>query len=1038
MKRIALLITLAVLLPVAVQAQGTLTVSNGSVTLAAGGRLHTTLDLTVTGALYVADGTVVLNGNGPQHLTPGLGQVIHNLSVNKPDGDFVLLGPLDVTGLLNLSSGDLDLNGYAIDLGATGTLAETPDHVVKGVGGTISATRTLDGPASDNVAGLGVEITTAANLGATVITRGHAVQTGQGNPGVARYVDINPAHNTGLDATLVFHYNDDELNGLDEALIVLFRSDDDGATWTQAGGAVDADANTITLSGIEAFSRWTAAEQGAFVPPEIIVTKVAVLLVDHDSDGQADPGDTIQYTVVIVNDGGDASDVVFSDSPGAHTSLVDGSVNPSMGTVSSGNDDGDTSVAINVGALGGNGASATITFDVVIDTPLPAGVEEVCNQGAVSGTGFDEVATNDPATDDDADPTCVPVEAAPVILATKVDALHLDHNENGLFNRGDQIRYTIEITNIGNQHAAEVVFVDTPPLKTTLNVGSVTSSQGIITSGNTSDDATVAVALGLLLAGGDALTITFVVTIDDPVTEGVEVFANQGSVSGSNVAEVVTDDPDTPAADDPTVSVLDTTPTLDPLAHDFGTVPLGQSEAQSSVLTNEGSSTLTITALTLTGAHPGQYALTGSSAATLAPGQSTTIEVSFLPTIAPLAPLEATLEIVTDHPTASPFQVSLTGQAIPALPHAFALLAEKKIKFDEQTDSEGAIHANDKVEFKKGKGNGNTTGSIHTGDVTASHSVKIEDGHTISGNVTAPRVDLKPNAVVTGTVTEASVDPVTLPSLSFSAGGSDVTVPRAGSQPLAPGSYGKVEEDATLLLESGAYFFESLEVKKRAILSVDVTGGVASVNVTGKLKFDKDAEVEITPLGEAGSAYLRFNSLHNKKIEFKDRARILGSFIAPAGKITLSKEVFFKGSICAAEIEVAQETTLRWHDRLDGTAAPLASVKGQEAGVEALEAQAIEEAQATQEVPADYVLSSNYPNPFNPTTTIAFALPEAVDVRIVVYDVTGREVARLVDGRLGAGTHQVSFDATGLASGVYLYRIQAGRFTKVQHMVLAK
>ena len=89
-------------------------------------------------------------------------------------------------------------------------------------------------------------------------------------------------------------------------------------------------------------------------------------------------------------------------------------------------------------------------------------------------------------------------------------------------------------------------------------------------------------------------------------------------------------------------------------------------------------------------------------------------------------------------------------------------------------------------------------------------------------------------------------------------------------------------------------------------------------------------------------------------------------------------------------------------------------------------------------LPETYALSQNYPNPFNPTTTIAFALPEAVDVRIVVYDVTGREVARLVDGRLGAGTHQVSFDATGLASGVYLYRIQAGRFTKVQHMVLAK
>jgi hypothetical protein len=102
---------------------------------------------------------------------------------------------------------------------------------------------------------------------------------------------------------------------------------------------------------------------------------------------------------------------------------------------------------------------------------------------------------------------------------------------------------------------------------------------------------------------------------------------------------------------------------------------------------------------------------------------------------------------------------------------------------------------------------------------------------------------------------------------------------------------------------------------------------------------------------------------------------------------------------------------------------------------EAPEAEAVQE---VEEVPNDFALAPNYPNPFNPTTTIEFALPEAVEVSLRVYDVTGRVVARLVEGPMGAGTHRVTFDASALPSGVYLYRIQAGRFTKVQRMILVK
>ncbi|MFQ5571394.1 MAG: T9SS type A sorting domain-containing protein, partial [Rhodothermales bacterium] len=93
---------------------------------------------------------------------------------------------------------------------------------------------------------------------------------------------------------------------------------------------------------------------------------------------------------------------------------------------------------------------------------------------------------------------------------------------------------------------------------------------------------------------------------------------------------------------------------------------------------------------------------------------------------------------------------------------------------------------------------------------------------------------------------------------------------------------------------------------------------------------------------------------------------------------------------------------------------------------------------APEEIPATYRLEQNYPNPFNPTTDITFDLPEAVHVLLEVYDVTGRRVARLVDTQMPAGQHRVTFDAARLPSGVYLYRLTAGSFSRSHHMVLTK
>jgi len=90
------------------------------------------------------------------------------------------------------------------------------------------------------------------------------------------------------------------------------------------------------------------------------------------------------------------------------------------------------------------------------------------------------------------------------------------------------------------------------------------------------------------------------------------------------------------------------------------------------------------------------------------------------------------------------------------------------------------------------------------------------------------------------------------------------------------------------------------------------------------------------------------------------------------------------------------------------------------------------------EIPQSFSLKQNYPNPFNPTTTIAFDVPEERHVRVAVYNSLGAEVAVLVDEVLAAGRYTRTFDATGLPSGTYVYRLMAGDYVQTERMTLSK
>jgi hypothetical protein len=88
--------------------------------------------------------------------------------------------------------------------------------------------------------------------------------------------------------------------------------------------------------------------------------------------------------------------------------------------------------------------------------------------------------------------------------------------------------------------------------------------------------------------------------------------------------------------------------------------------------------------------------------------------------------------------------------------------------------------------------------------------------------------------------------------------------------------------------------------------------------------------------------------------------------------------------------------------------------------------------------PESYELSQNFPNPFNPQTDIIFRLKEEGRVTIAVYDVLGREVARVIDEKMKVGSHRVTFDGRNLPTGMYLYSMKAGEYHQIKKMALIK
>jgi hypothetical protein len=189
-----------------------------------------------------------------------------NLTVNKASNDLELtLGSnINVSGNLDLSMGDLNIGTFNIDLGTTGTLVnESVDNRLFGTSGTVTAERVLNNIVENNIAGLGVELTSSANMGMTTVTRGHQQRVFNAGFGIDRYYEIHPSNNASLNATMSFNYFEDELatsmGSIVETELDLWRFD--GAYWNVQWATLDAANNKLVKSGIPEFSTWTAGSR---------------------------------------------------------------------------------------------------------------------------------------------------------------------------------------------------------------------------------------------------------------------------------------------------------------------------------------------------------------------------------------------------------------------------------------------------------------------------------------------------------------------------------------------------------------------------------------------------------------------------------------------------------------------------------------------------------------------------------------------------------------------------------------------------------
>lgn len=216
------------------------------------------------------------------------------------------------------------------------------------------------------------------------------------------------------------------------------------------------------------------------------------------------------------------------------------------------------------------------------------------------------------------------------------------------------------------------------------------------------------------------------------------------------------------------------------------------------------------------------------------------------------------------------------------------------------------------------------------------------------------------------------------------------------------------------------------------IRSTALTASDGFIGVAADFSFD--AEFLSATSGQAGSL-LASNQLLRFDHDYEDGD---GLYSIAATRLGSAQAVSGEGEVLNVTFDLLKSPETDIMIRVDRFMVTHADRSVQTTGDFVFASPVMTSATVSDMLPTEFSLSANYPNPFNPTTTISYSIPELTEVRLDVFDVMGRRVATLVNTQQAPGAYTANFNAAGLASGVYVYRLQAGAFMQTRSMMLIK
>ncbi len=962
---------------------GTTTLTSGSLSIGA----HT---LTLNGLISVGSGSLTggsasnisIGGAGASTTLPGI--TVNNLMLNRANG-ISLGGDITVNGALTVTNGTLNTSINKVILGASASLSEPSGQPVLG---TVTTTRNITATSGTELFGnIGSDITLngVAPGSTTVLRKTGLASTGSGHSSIHRYFDITPTTNTGLNTGLVFHYDATELNNQNGNILELYKSINNGTTWNNQGGVATASNGTISVTGINDFSRWTAADTSNTLGNTVIP---AITLMSPAFKFVGDAGFTL--TVTGSNFVNGKSTVRFKGVNKTTTFINSTQLSASVSAA-------DLlvigSFPVTVFNAGGGGLSNAIVFTV---NPLPPSKILVETGADGSGTVVSEQTL---ASGSAIKVYAVSRDILNNFVANVAATTWVLENISGGIVSGDLVPAADGKSAVFTGHS-----VGTSDIKATSGI--LTSApSGVITvipgAASKIKVETAASGSGNIvpaqsLASGSALTVysvsrdasdNFVANV--AVTTWVLENISGGIVSGDL----------TPAADGKSAVFT---------GHVIGTSDI---KATSGALTSTTSGVITVT----------QGAAAKIKVETAANGSG---------------------NIVPDQSLASGSALTVYSISRDASDNFVANVAATTWVFE---NISGGVVSSDLVPAADNKSAVFTGHIIGTSDIKATSGGLTS---TPSGVLTvtqgaAAKIKVETAANGSGNIVSAqslaSGSELTVYSISRDASDNFVANVAATTWVLENISGGVVSGDLVPAADNKSAVFTghitgTSNIKAKSGILTSTPSGVITVIAGAAAKVN----VETTSDGNGSIVPAQLLSTGSQLTVYAITRDALNNFVANIAADVWSIQNVV-GTIHSGDlVPAADKKSAVFMSHSEGSASISATsgalAKTTSGTITIFSATGIVEGN----LQTTYALNQNYPNPFSQTTTISYQVPDQGKVVLKVYDMHGVEVATLVNQTVDAGQETVTFDAGNLSGGTYYYRLQAGKYTETKKLLLVR